>query len=161
MPSDQPLTEPRAKRNHNPLNIRCLPHGMKWAAQSGTDSAGGMGEYAIFEDDVAGWACAFKLLLHYQMAKPVGHGAATIAEIVSIWAPAEDHNDPAGYAQTVSKRTGIAIDAPIDLKDSAMMLQTATAMAHVEANTAVWDVGPMLDALPIAGLYPPASPPAV
>lgn len=133
---------------------------MMWAGQTGTDSSGGMGEYAVFADDAAGWACAFKLLLHYQQPKPVGHGAATIGQIIAIWAPSEDHNDPAGYAQQVSRATGIAVDAPIDLREGDLLLKTATAMAHVEANTVAWDSGPMLDALAIAGLDPPAKPPA-
>ena len=158
IPPDQAPALPRAKRNHNPLNIRCLPHGMMWAGQTGTDSSGGMGDYAIFADDEAGWACAYKLLLHYQQPKPIGHGAETIGQIIAIWAPTEDHNDPAGYAQQVSKATGIAVDAPINLTEGDLLYKTATAMAHVEANTAVWDDQPKRDALIIAGLLPPKMP---
>lgn len=93
------LVTSRAKRNHNPGNLR------SWGNMRVVDG------FAWFPSDEAGWE-ALKL----QVAKNVKRGLtlreffAGKAGVYPGYAPSSDSNDPLRYAQNVSQRIGIGLD---------------------------------------------------
>ena len=85
---------PRGIRNNNPLNIRFNVRN-DWKGQLGSDrERGGM---CVFSSPVWGFRAAFLLLQNYQ----VKHGCRTIRDIITKWAPPEDHNDTEAYIRRV------------------------------------------------------------
>lgn len=63
------------------------------------------------------------------------YGINTISGIVNRWAPKGDgNNDPAAYAATVAKATGIAPDQKVDLSDKATRTKILNAMFDVESR---------------------------
>jgi hypothetical protein len=89
---------PRGIRNHNPLNIE-WDGKTQWRGMTGTD-----GPYIIFALPEDGIRCGAKVL----KAKVYVHDLPSIAEIIPVFAPADDGNDVDAYIQDVSARSGIA-----------------------------------------------------
>lgn len=115
-----PMSGSRAERNNNPLNLK----GTDLPGQVGSD-----GPFAKFATPEAGFAAADRNLAAYGSQ----HGINTIAGIINRWAPPSE-NDTASYINTVSKTTGIAPDAKIDLSDPAIRSKILTAMERVESG---------------------------
>jgi predicted transcriptional regulator len=108
---------PRGVRSNNPLNLK--------------DKAG---QFRTFPTMDEGIAAADQNLLAYKTR----HGIDTINGVVGRWAPAgADGNDPAAYAAHVSKATGIAPDARIDLADANTRHALLSAMGEHENGAPV------------------------
>lgn len=117
-----PMSGSRAQRNNNPLNLTVGQ--APYDGQTGTD-----GKFAQFATPQAGFAAADRNLQAYSTQ----HGINTIAGIINRWAPSSE-NDTAAYINTVSKATGIAPDAKVDLSDPAVRSHILTAMEKVESG---------------------------
>jgi hypothetical protein len=79
-------------RNRNPGNLRSSP------TQSGTDDKG----YAIFESLATGW---IGLLVDLEAKFKGSHNLtlnSTLLDLMNIYAPTLDHNDPEQYARTIA-----------------------------------------------------------
>lgn len=93
-------------RRHNPLNLRKSPF------QIGTQK-----NYSVFESDADGWAAARWDIRQ----KAIGNtssgltGESTIRDLIRVWAPESDDNNPEGYLQHVLQRTGF--NASMQLKE--------------------------------------------
>jgi hypothetical protein len=82
----------RSYQNHNPGNLRASP--FAYEIQDG---------YAVFKNDEIG-----RMALQYDlMQKAKGNtstglnGNSTLAQLIAVWAPAGDGNDPNAYLQNV------------------------------------------------------------
>lgn len=107
-----------AKAANNPLNMR-------FAGQPGAVNTNGFAAFATPEMGVAATNQLFD--------KYADSGINTLNGLISRWAPPSE-NDTNGYINTVSKATGLAPDARIDLKDPAIRSNVQRAMAVVEGN---------------------------
>jgi hypothetical protein len=96
----------RSNRNRNPGNLRAGDF------QVGEDAGG----YAIFVDLTHGYAALVRDLED----KFVGHTrtgltpASTFLQLIAVYAPTEDHNDPASYFQAVKDWFGKATGKTIN-----------------------------------------------
>jgi hypothetical protein len=80
-----------AQRNNNPGNLRASPYSI------GTDSNG----YSIFPDAQTGWNA-----LYYQLSLYSGRGL-TLDQMINIYAPASDNNNPSNYLNFVTGKLGV------------------------------------------------------
>ena len=113
--------EPRGVRNNNPFNI--MKGGKAWQGEvQGNDT-----RYATFATPEAGIRAGVKNLLTYQDK----YGLNTVEGIVSRWAPATENNT-AAYVATVAKAAGVKPDAPLNLRDPAVLTAVTRAMIQVE-----------------------------
>lgn len=94
---------PRGIRNNNPTNI-IYNAGVQWQGQIGSD-----GRYAIFDSPLNGLRAA-AINLHTYMSK---HRLQTIRQIINRWAPSSE-NDTNAYIRSVSQRTGLSSDQPLN-----------------------------------------------
>jgi len=112
-------------KNNNPGNLRL-------AGQFGATQGGG--NFAKFETPQAGW----EALINDIEAKKASGGKldsnSTLSEMIAVYAPKEDNNDPASYAQTVARNLGISINTPIGKIDT---YQLAKAIAKHESSTVI------------------------
>ncbi len=91
--------------NNNPGNVR--PTAIPWLGQVGIDDK----NFAIFADisyGIRAWLSNF-----YSSIKK--HHTDSLISYVTRYAPASDGNNPEIYADTMSKKTGIPVDASIPL----------------------------------------------
>lgn len=111
-----------AERNNNPGNLRFI-------GQNGAQQ--GDGGFAKFADPTSG----FNALVGDLKSKMTGAtstgltGNSTLQDLIGIYAPKGDGNDPVGYAQFVSQQLGVPINTPIGTLDP---VKLATAIAHKE-----------------------------
>ena len=113
---------------NNPGNLR--PAGAyKWqhAARMAEARDTPRGPFAVFATRPDGMAAMLANLRYYMAV----WNLRDIASITAKWAPADDGNDPHGYAQTVSRLTGVPADGPLTA-DRATLSGLAAAMAAVE-----------------------------
>ena len=89
-PMDKKL--PRGYRNNNPLNIR-YNSANKWQGKVANNTDGTFDQFVAME---YGYRAALKLIRNYIQKD----GLATVAEIISKWAP-NTENNTAGYIQRV------------------------------------------------------------
>ncbi|WP_106351350.1 hypothetical protein [Paraburkholderia fungorum] len=88
------------------------------------------GDFQQFDTIQQGIQAADRNLLGYGTR----HGINTIAGVVNRWAPKGDgDNNPSAYAMAVAKSTGIAVDEPIDLRDTEVRTRVLSAMMDVES----------------------------
>jgi hypothetical protein len=132
---------PRGVRTNNPLNLK------------GSD-----GQFRTFNNMDEGMAAADANLAAYGTK----HGINTLAGAISRWAPPSE-NDTGAYVAHVSKATGIAPNAPINLGDPNTRRALLTAMAAHENGAPVVrnDLSGVSDAELMASLGPTARPAAV
>jgi hypothetical protein len=115
-------------RGNNPGNIV----DGDWA-RSQPGYVGANGRFAQFDSMASGTAAMSKNLGSYAR-----QGITTLNALTAKWAPAGDGaNNPAAYAATISKATGIDPNATIDLSDPATQAKIIPAMARVEQGHAV------------------------
>lgn len=105
-----------AARNVNPGNVTALSEN-SYLGQTGKDKRG----FAQFASKEAGVAAIVNRLFRYNGDKKnasdsIG-GKKTIADIIHVYAPPHENNTK-WYIDTVSKQTGIAPNAPIDLRQN-------------------------------------------
>ncbi len=113
--------EPRGVRNNNPGNIMKGDKGWQGEVQ-GNDP-----RYATFATPEAGIRAMGKTLLTYQEK----HGLNSVEAIIARWAPATENNT-AAYVATVAKAAGVKPDAPLNLRDPAVLTAVTRAMIQVE-----------------------------
>ncbi len=116
------MTLPRGFRNLNPGNIEDGPFARRQPGYSGGD-----GRFARFDNMEHGLDAQSALLQSYG-----NKGLNTLNAIVNRYAPASDHNNTAAYAGFLSKRLGIAPDAPLDMSNPSVRRDLAMAMAQHE-----------------------------
>ncbi|HED1534254.1 hypothetical protein [Klebsiella oxytoca] len=110
-----------ADRNKNPLNIRTSSSA--WVGKEGDNGTG----FESFETVDHGLRAGLKLMQNH-----IKNGDNTLSALINTWAPAKDKNNPIQYAQAVSKKTGIPVDAPLNPDDEGQMTSIARAMASQE-----------------------------
>lgn len=95
------MTGSRSYRNHNPLNLRASPF-----AVAIKDN------FAVFASDADGFAAArWDIRQKARGNTSTGlNGESTLRELIRVWAPSEDGNDPASYLQHVVHMTGFRED---------------------------------------------------
>ena len=118
---------PRNLRNKNPGNVI----DGAWAARQ-PGYAGSDGHFAIFDTMENGYRAANKNVDSY-----ASRGVRTPMQILNLWAPGSsgEGNDPAAYASSVQRKTGLDPNAPVgtDPDSRARMLRGIT---EVEAGRA-------------------------
>jgi hypothetical protein len=114
--------QPRGFRNLNPGNIEDGPFARRQPGYKGTD-----GRFAIFDSMENGLGAQSALLNSYG-----NRGLNTLNAIVNRYAPAADNNNTAAYSSFLSKRMGIAPDAPLDMSNPNVRRDLALAMAEHE-----------------------------
>ena len=87
----------RSYRNHNPGNLRSSPTEVK-----------NVEGFSVFRTDLDGWnAMIWDLTQKAKGNTSTGLGPEkTLLDLVKIWAPAGDNNDPAGYLMKICEQTG-------------------------------------------------------
>lgn len=86
-----------ADRNNNPGNLRASPYAI------GKDANG----YAIFPDAQTGWNA-----LYYQLNLYSQRGL-TLEQMINVYAPASDNNDPNNYLNFVTGKLGVGPNTSI------------------------------------------------
>ena len=125
-----------AWRNNNPGNIRPGSFTASHGAFAGKKNH----NFAIFPDRQTGYL-AIKALLSENYA------SLTLTQTFQKYAPASDNNDPAAYAASVEKRTGIKASRKIEDLNDAELTKVADAIGVVEgwkAGTTVSRTDPKL-----------------
>lgn len=95
----------RAWRNKNPLNLRFSKY-----------QAGTIDGFAFFIDDMTGRQAAASDII----AKCKGNtrtgltGKSTLRDLIRVWAPESDGNNPVSYLSTVCRHTGFAPDMKLE-----------------------------------------------
>lgn len=114
-----------ATRNNNPLNIR-YSSSNNWNGK-GSDNGSG---FENFESADHGLRAGLKLMRNH-----ISNGDDTLGSLIRKWAPPSE-NDTAQYAQFVSSKTGIPVDAKLDPNNPQQMQTIAKAMAQQEGYKA-------------------------
>lgn len=104
-----PLRPPsRNYRNNNPGNLRS-PHA------PAHDSGG----YDVYPDFISGYEALLDDLAAKFTDGKNAHGLgqnSTLLDLMKIYAPAEDANNPASYAAFVAERVGLSLGKPISVQ---------------------------------------------
>ena len=100
------MLKPAGIRRNNPGNLRPGP---AWDGLAADDGSG----YSSFITAAKGLRAASINLKNYGL----NDGIRTLTQVANRWAPANDNNTPAQYANTLSTVSGLAVDANIDLSD--------------------------------------------
>ena len=116
----------RGLNNRNPGNIRQSKGRYKGEVRPSRDPA-----FQQFETMAWGYRAIFVLLHTYRTR----HGLRTIAAMIARWAPPSE-NKTELYIRTVSRRSGIPADRPLDTRDRRTMIPIAAAISFVENGTA-------------------------
>ena len=116
----------RGLNNRNPGNIRQSKGRYKGEVRPSRDPA-----FKQFETMAWGYRAIFVLLHTYRTRD----GLRTIAAMIARWAPPSE-NKTELYIRTVSRRSGIPADRPLDTRDRRTMIPIAAAISFVENGTA-------------------------
>ncbi|MEZ9523405.1 virion protein [Enterovibrio norvegicus] len=117
------IREPMGVRNNNPLNIR---KGNDWKGEVEPDHNR---NYEAFSHVKYGFRAGARILYSYNR-----RGLHTIQQIVDVFAPHGDNNDPTHYANMVSKWTGIAKNVPVNVNDADTVAKLLQAMGRMEVG---------------------------
>lgn len=109
-----------ATRNNNPLNIRFSNN--NWNGKGADNGTG----FEQFDTADHGFRAGLKLMRNH-----INNGADTLGALITKWAPPNE-NDTKQYAQTVSQKTGIPVDAKLNPNDPQQMTTIVKAMAAQE-----------------------------
>lgn len=93
-------------------------------------SSGGYQQYLSREDGLMGVG---ERVLRYNNAPDRGWNAQTLRQMVDIYAPASDRNNPAAYAAFLGKRLGVDPNAPVNFRDPTILaglIQSMPVMEH-------------------------------
>lgn len=115
--------KPRGLRNCNPLNIRKTNQLFQGLSDEQDDP-----EFFRFRTMGWGYRAAFVILRTYARK----YGIRTIRDIISRWAPPEDHNDTDIYIRMVCCLSGLEADQVLNPYDSKVMIPLVAAMSRVE-----------------------------
>jgi hypothetical protein len=106
--------------NNNPGNIRRSNIAWEGLAPTQTDPA-----FSQFVNPEYGIRAIAKILKTYQR-----EGLTTIRQMISHWAPPEDHNDTSAYIKNVAAACGVDPDTSLDL--AFYMPRIVAAIIHQE-----------------------------
>lgn len=112
-------------RNNNPGDLR-WDGKSQWQGMTGVDSNG----FVQFDSPANGERAARVNLANQQTL----HGVNTLTDLVNKYAPPGDHNDTAGYIQSVAAQTGFSPTQTLDLHDKATQDKVLAAMFNVEGG---------------------------
>lgn len=104
-PEEAPVTGGSISyKNHNPLNLRASPF-----------SVGERDGFCFFRTDADGFAAARWDIISKASGKSGGplNGHSTLKDLIAVWAPESDGNDPASYLQSVLDKTGFVATMPL------------------------------------------------
>lgn len=107
------MTPTRGERNNNPGNI--VRDGDHWQGMAADQS--GDSRFVVFETAHFGIRALGVILKNYQRK----HGLKTVREIITRWAPPEDHNNTEAYISAVAGEMGVEDTATIDLNGHGTM----------------------------------------
>lgn len=132
----------RAWRNNNPGNIE-IPSGSKNSFAMSHGAIGKEGNvYAVFPDAQTGRNALHDLL------KTPKYQSLTIGDAMKRFAPAEDNNNPAAYANSLSKAVQVPVDTRLsDLNDD----QLSTLMNKI-GNVEGYNLGETSKVIPLSGV---------
>lgn len=116
---------PRGLRNNNPLNIR--HSSSKWQGMSAVQTDR---QFVQFRSLAYGFRAAFKTI-HTYMTK---YGLCCVKQIVSRWAPPEDHNNTAVYIMKVCETSHLEPEQMLHWSNESEMVYLVQAMAYVECG---------------------------
>ena len=120
--ADVTQTLPRGYRNNNPLNIRYnKANDWKGKVTPNTD-----GTFEQFVSQEYGYRAGLRL-----MQNKIKQGYNTVAELISVWAPATENNTN-GYISRVCGTTGYQPATPLSATNREQLINMAYAMALVE-----------------------------
>lgn len=94
------------EKNRNPLNVKQGP--TPWKGSVGMDARG----HAIFDDEAYSVRACVRTL-----SRKCLNGKTTLEKIMESYAPADDGNNPAEYADFVASRIDVAADDELGLFD--------------------------------------------
>lgn len=114
--------QPRGLRNNNPGNIRKSKDKFEFEVCPSADP-----DFKQFYTMYYGYRAMFVILRNYSQI----HGLGTIRGMISRWAPTSE-NDTAMYVDTVSAKSGIPADDPVDVNNREQMIRIVAAMSEVE-----------------------------
>ena len=143
------ISQIRAVRNHNPLNIE---RGQPWLglmdADKMTPAQAGEHRFCVFVDDPHGFRAAGLILKRYAQ-ELVFPKAFCIRDIIARWAPPPENNTGA-YIQDVWERTGFVPDAilPVDIAHVSALCQ---AMSTHEVGVWAFEFSDVLAGLKMIG----------
>lgn len=100
----------RGIRNNNPGNLN-------YAGQKGASLEFSGGRFAKFDNAYDGIRAMGRQILRYYDGKTTGHKRRTIEEIITTWAPPEDHNKTDKYIEHVAAKMGIAPNVVLNIRD--------------------------------------------
>lgn len=119
--------ESRGWRNNNPLNLEYSPRN-RWQGQTGTD-----GRFSTFVNREYGYRAGLIILRNYQRK----YNLRTLAGMITRWCPPQERgNNTPAYIRSVSERTGLRADEPVDLQDEETVVRLLDAMTRVECGRA-------------------------
>lgn len=104
---------PMNMRNNNPGNLKDPSSGEFRTFNDPQEGA--LANLADLQLKISGDSPAMK-------AKFGDNYEPNLSNLISTWAPASDNNNPAAYADFVSKKTGIPIDRKLSVEDAARIL---------------------------------------
>lgn len=120
----------RGIRNNNPGNIDYNPRN-DWQGQLGLEQGTLKPRFARFDSPENGIRALAKLLINYRgrdgMPNVGGEGIDTVRETVNRWAPGTE-NDTESYIKSVARAVGMEPNAPIDIKDPAVLMAMTKAI---------------------------------
>ncbi len=104
---------------HNPLDMKIMSHGKTGFAQ--------------FKSTAAGIRAGAKRLLEY----PSDWNAHTLAQIIKVWAPSDDGNNPNGYTSNVERWSGVNRNLAIEKYTKKQLAAVIAAMSREEGTDRV------------------------
>lgn len=107
--------------NNNPGNLE-FSQANPWEGQIGSD-----GRFAKFETPEHGIRALGRNLISYQR-----QGYDTVSDIITRWAPPEDHNDTAAYIEAVCAQIGVTADQKLDVSNPDTLKKLSAAIIHHE-----------------------------
>lgn len=117
---------PRGIRNNNPGNLRVNPAN-NWQGKL----TGSQKKDKAFEEFIT-LEYGYRALLITLRTYIRKHRLRTLRQIITRWAPPEDHNDTESYIRQVAQYTAIPLGAYISYDDKEALCKLAYAISRVE-----------------------------
>ena len=124
-------------RLNNPGNLRPFgnylsadnPDRRVWTSPTNPDN-----QFRIFRTPQEGFdALVNDMRIKARGESDVVPATATLQEMINVYAPAEDNNDPTSYANTVATDLGITTSTPINTLTNKQLMDLAKAIVRVES----------------------------
>lgn len=122
---------PRGIRNNNPLNIRIS--NAQWLGKEKPSRDPDFESFVHIHYGIR--AALINIRTHVRRAKL--DGGLTLEQLINIWAPAADHNNPDNYVREVCRLANLSPKWKIDFNDRNRIIAMTWAMAKVECGQAL------------------------